>query len=193
MTRRHAASSIATVTAPPPDRRRVRDASPADAAACADIYAPYVRDTCVSFEARPPGAAEMAERIAAAQQQHAWLVLEQDGQVVGYAYGGPFKARDAYRFACEVSVYLEQNSRGTGGGRTLYEALFARLRQRGYRTLAAGMTVPNDASAALHRSLGFTLVGTWRRVGWKQGAWRDVTWFQLDLDGGELTAPTELV
>lgn len=165
--------------------RRVRDATAADAADCADIYAPYVRDTSVSFETEPPGAAEVAERIARAQQRHAWLVLEQDGQVVGYAYAGPFRARDAYRFACEVSVYLDLLHRGTGGGRALYEALFERLRQRGYRTVAAGMTVPNEASARLHRALGFTLVGTWRRVGWKQGAWHDVAWFQLDLAGGD--------
>ena len=170
----------------------MRDATPADAAACADIYAPYVRDTTVSFESDPPGAVEMAGRIAAAQQQHAWLVLEEQGRVVGYAYGGEFKARAAYRFACEVSVYLDPGRRGTGGGRTLYEALFDRLRQRGYRTVAAGMTLPNEASAGLHRSLGFSPVGTWRRVGWKRGAWHDVSWFQLDLVAGD-EPPGELV
>lgn len=178
---------------PSADRRRVRDATPADAAACAEIYAQYVRDTSVSFEIEPPGAAELAERIAVAQRRHAWLVLEQDGQVLGYAYAGPFKARPAYRFASEVSVYLDPVHRGAGGGRTLYAALFERLRQRGYRTVAAGMTMPNEASAGLHRSLGFALVGTWRRVGWKQGAWHDVTWFQLDLAGGEDSPPAEPV
>jgi len=175
----------------PGSGRVVRDATAADAAACASIYAPYVRDTSVSFETEPPSASEVVERIAVAQQRYAWLVLEQDGQVMGYAYAGPFKARAAYRFACEVSVYLDLVHRGTGGGRTLYEALFERLRQRGYRTVAAGMTVPNEASARLHRSLGFTLVGTWRRVGWKQEAWHDVAWFQLDLDGGDDPSPAD--
>lgn len=180
------------MTTSPVADRRVRDATPADAAACAGIYAPYVRDTTVSFETDPPGAAEMAGRIAVALQRYAWLVLEEQGQVVGYAYGGEFKARPAYRFACEVSVYLGMERRGTGGGRTLYTALFERLRQRGYRTVAGGMTLPNEASAGLHRALGFTPVGTWRRVGWKQDAWHDVSWFQLDLVAGD-EPPGELV
>lgn len=171
--------------------RQVRDATPADAAGCAAIYAPYVRDTTVSFETEPPTAAEMAGRIAAARQGHAWLVLEENGQILGYAYAGPFKARAAYRYACEVSVYLDPASRGTGGGRALYAALFERLRRRGYRTVAAGMTVPNEASARLHRLLGFSPVGTWRRVGWKLGGWRDVAWFQLDLVDNE-DPPAEL-
>lgn len=163
----------------------VRDASAQDAAACAAIYAPYVTDTAISFETRPPSAAEMAERIAAAQRNHAWLVLEDDARVVGYAYGGPFHRRAAYRWACEVSVYLERGRRRTGGGRALYEALLGRLRDRGFRTALAGMTLPNDASAGLHRALGFEPVGTYRRVGFKHRAWHDVAWTQLVLAGGD--------
>ena len=163
----------------------MRDATLDDAAACAAVYAPYVLGSVATFETRPPSVAEMTDRIAAAQQQHAWLVLEQDGQVVGYAYGGPFKARPAYRWTCEVSVYLAQDRRGSGGGRLLYEALLARLTSRGYRTAAAGMTQPNEASAALHRALGFEPVGTFRGVGWKLGGWHDVTWVQRALATGE--------
>src|SRR5437763_7325160 len=102
----------------------VREATADDAAACAAIYAPYVIDTSVSFETRPPSAAEMAERIAAA---HLWLVLEEEGRVVGYAYATRFHARAAYRWACETSVYLEAGRRRTGGGRALYGALLPRL------------------------------------------------------------------
>jgi L-amino acid N-acyltransferase YncA len=149
-----------------------------------------VRDTAVTFETEPPSPSEMAGRIAAAQRAHAWLVLEDGEQVVGYAYAGPFKARAAYRWACEVSVYLEHGRRRTGGGRALYEALFDRLRERGYLRLAAGLTLPNDASVGLHRALGFEPVGTYRRIGWKHGAWRDVAWMQLDL-GGEPDPPVE--
>ena len=163
----------------------MRDATPADAAGCAAVYAPYVLTTTATFELEPPDAAEMGRRIAAAQERHAWLVLELDGTVVGYAYGGPFKARPAYRWACEVSVYLAPDVRGRGGGRALYTALLDRLAERGYRTVAAGMTQPNEASAALHRSLGFTTVGTFRRVGWKAGSWHDVTWVQRDLPSGD--------
>ena len=116
----------------------VREATVADAAACAAIYAPYVLETAISFEAEPPGVEEMAGRIERASRMHAWLVLEDDGRVVGYAYGGPFAPRAAYRWACEVSVYLETGRRRSGGGRLLYTALLDRLRARGYRTAMGG-------------------------------------------------------
>jgi L-amino acid N-acyltransferase YncA len=159
----------------------VRDATPLDAPRCAEIYAPYVEETAVSFEAVAPDADEMARRIAAAAERHAWLVLEDDGRVVGYAYGGPHAARAAYRWSCEVSVYLEMARRRTGGGRALYEALLARLAERGYRMACAGMTLPNEASAGLHRAMGFEPVGTYRRIGFKDGAWHDVAWVQREL------------
>jgi len=128
----------------------------------------------------------MAGRIVAAQRTHAWLVLEDGGRVVGYAYGGPHKERAAYRWACEVSVYLETGRRRGGDGRALYEALLARLADRGFRVALAGMTLPNEASVGLHRALGFEPVGVYRRIGWKHGAWHDVAWAQRALgpDGG---------
>jgi L-amino acid N-acyltransferase YncA len=162
----------------------VRPASPDDAHACAAIYAPYVEETAITFELQPPSAQQMAQRIAAASATHAWLVLEDDGRVVGYAYGGTFHVRAAYRWACEVSVYLEPGRRRTGGGRALYEALFARLAERGFRTAVAGMTLPNEASVALHRTLGFQTVGVYRRIGFKHGAWHDVAWSQRELGAG---------
>jgi phosphinothricin acetyltransferase len=157
-------------------RATVRDAQPEDAAACAAIYAPYVTDTAITFEIEPPTVAQMADRMAAAARTHAWLVLEDDGRVVGYAYGAPFASRAAYRWSCEVSVYLEHGRRRRGGGRALYEVLLARLAERGFRTVAAGMTLPNDASVGLHRAMGFEPVGIYRRIGWKLGEWHDVAW-----------------
>jgi phosphinothricin acetyltransferase len=162
----------------------VRDAQPHDAEACAAIYAPYVTDSTISFETEPPSAADMGQRIATAQQSHAWLVLEDDGRVVGFAYGGQFRTRAAYRWSCEVSVYLELGRRRSGGGRALYDALLARLAERGFATAFAGMTLPNDASEALHRAMGFEPVGTFRRVGWKHGGWHDVAWVQRQLTTG---------
>jgi L-amino acid N-acyltransferase YncA len=159
----------------------IRDAVAADAGRCAEIYAPYVRETAISFETDPPPADEMAERIAAAQRSHAWLVLEQDGEVVGYAYGGPFMSRAAYQWATAVSVYLAPGRRRTGAGRALYAALFDRLAGRGHRTALAGIALPNEASEGLHRAMGFEPVGTYRRVGWKLGRWHDVAWYQRDL------------
>lgn len=160
---------------------KIRDASGLDAEACAAIYAPYVTGTAITFEIEPPTAAEMASRIATAQATHAWMVLEDDGRVVGYAYGGPMKPRAAYRWSCEVSVYLEVGRRRTGGGRALYEALLERLRERGFRTAVAGMTLPNDASVGLHAAMGFEPIGTYRRIGWKLDAWHDVHWRQRPL------------
>ncbi|MEV4753606.1 N-acetyltransferase family protein [Micromonospora sp. NPDC049559] len=159
----------------------VRDATAADAAACAAIYAPYVTGTVVSFELVPPDATEMATRIAAAAQRHAWLVLESGEAVVGYAYGHPFAARPAYRWACETSIYLDRSAVGRGGGRLLYERLLARLAERGHRRAFAGMTLPNEASAGLHRALGFEPVGVYRQVGWKDGRWHDVAWVQKTI------------
>lgn len=168
----------------------VRDASEDDATACAAIYAPYVRETAVSFEGEPASPAQMAERIAAATRRHAWVVLEDDDRIVGYAYGGPHQERAAYRFSCEVSVYVEEGRRRTGSGRALYEALFKRLVARGYMMAVAGMTLPNEASAALHRAMGFEPVGVYRRIGWKFGAWHDVAWMQRAL-GAEQNPPPE--
>lgn len=159
----------------------IRDATRDDAAACAAIYAPYVRDTAITFECDPPSPEEMARRIADARRTHAWVVLEDGGRVVGYAYSGPYKQRAAYQWSCEVSVYVELGRRRSGAGRALYEALFARLAERGYRTLVAGTTLPNDASVGLHRAMGFEPVGTYRRIGWKHGAWHDVAWTQRRL------------
>jgi L-amino acid N-acyltransferase YncA len=170
----------------------VRDATAADGEACAAIYAPYVTDTPITFETEVPTAQEMARRIAAAGDRHAWLVLEDGGRVVGYAYGGLYKERPAYRWACEVSVYVDATRRRTGAGRALYEALFARLAARGYRIAVAGMTLPNDASVGLHRAMGFEPVGTYRRIGYKHGAWHDVAWTQRQLaadDGSDAQPP----
>ncbi|WP_337060134.1 GNAT family N-acetyltransferase [Kineococcus sp. G2] len=173
------------MSSPAPAALSVRDATADDAAACAALYAPYVRETAISFESEPPDAAELARRIARAQERHAWVVAEEPGErgprVVAYAYAGPFSGRAAYRWSCEVSVYAELGRRRSGVGRLLYGELFARLERRGYRSLFAGVAEPNEASAGLHAAMGFERVGTYRRVGFKHGAWRDVTWWQRTL------------
>jgi L-amino acid N-acyltransferase YncA len=163
------------------DQFTIRNATGADAEACATIYAPYVSQTCISFEIEAPSPAELARRIASAADRHAWLVLEDSGRVIGYAYGQLFKERAAYRWSCESSIYLELGRRRTGAGRALYQVLLARLAERGYRQVFAGMTLPNDASVGLHRALGFESAGTYRQVGWKHGAWHDVAWVQKTI------------
>lgn len=161
----------------------LRDATASDAAACAAIYAHFVEHTTATFEEVAPSPAEMATRIANAQARHTWIVAERAGKVIGYAYAGPFKTRAAYRYSCEVSVYLDVTARGGGLGRTLYAALLARVESLGFRMACGGVTLPNDASVALHRAMGFDPVGTYQRIGWKHGQWRDVAWFQKALGG----------
>ena len=170
----------------------IRDAEPeGDAAACAAVYAPYVAESAVSFEADPPTPEQMAGRIRAYGVSHAWLVAEVDGRVAGYAYGAPHRPRAAYRWACDVAVYLDAAHHGAGLGRALYAALFARLAAQNLRIAVAGVTLPNPASVALHRAMGFEPVGTYRRIGWKNGAWHDVAWWQLDLAPGAADPPAE--
>jgi phosphinothricin acetyltransferase len=159
-----------------------------DAVACAAIYAPSVEDGPTSFEERAPDAVELADRI---EGSHAWLVAEEGGQVVGFAYACPHRSRPAYRWAVEVSVYVAAGHQGEGHGRCLYEALFANLREHGFRVACAGITLPNEASVALHESLGFEPVGVYRGIGWKAGAWRDVGWWQLELSPGAEDPPAE--
>lgn len=160
----------------------IRDADPLrDAAACAGIYAPHVEGSPVSFEERAPDAAGMAAQIERSRAGHAWLVAERGEEVVGYAYATAFRDRPAYRWSTTVSIYIGDGARGQGVGRALYGALFDRLRERGFRMACAGITLPNEASVALHERLGFELVGVNREIGWKHGAWRDVGWYQLEL------------
>lgn len=158
-----------------------------DAQSCADIYAPFVDSTAITFETEIPDSVDFARRINEAQRSHAWLVAEQDGEVVGYAYGVAFRSRPAYRFSTEVSIYLRQGYEGQGLGTRLYDELLERLTGLGYRMAVAGMVVPNPACEGLHRALGFEPVGVFRRVGWKQGEWRDVAWVQRPL--GDDTSP----
>ena len=170
----------------------IRDAEPQrDAAACAAIYAPHVEESPVSFEEQAPDAGELAARIERYRAGHAWLVAEREGRVVGYAYATAFNERPAYRWSTSVSVYIADGARGEGVGRALYESLFARLRERGFRMACAGITLPNEASVALHERLGFELVGVNREIGWKQGAWRDVGWYQLELSPAPAGPPPE--
>jgi phosphinothricin acetyltransferase len=173
----------------------LRHVEPArDAAACAAIYAPYVDGSAISFEEVAPGAAQLQARMEAAVRTHPWLVLEAGGEAIAFAYASAHRTRAAYRWACEVGIYVDPAAQRAGAGRRLYGALFALLRRQGLRVVCAGITLPNDASVGLHRAMGFEQYGTQRAIGWKAGAWRDVSWWQLALvadgaDGGGADGP----
>jgi L-amino acid N-acyltransferase YncA len=160
----------------------VRAAIPDDAAGCTAIYRPYVENTAISFEVEVPTVAEMAARIAAARASHEWLVAaDAAGRIVGYAYAHAFNPRAAYQWSAETSIYIDDSQHRSGAGRALYTQLLRRLSERGYRRAFAGITQPNHASNAFHRSFGFRDAGLYRRVGWKHDSWHDVAWMQLDL------------
>ncbi len=157
-------------------------ATVADAGAISSIYGPFVTGGAVSFEIEPPDATEMARRVSSTLPNHPFLVAAEEGTVVGYAYGSAHRARAAYRWAVETSIYLAPTGQRHGTGRVLYGALVALLRAQGYRRAFAGITLPNHASVGFHEAVGFTPVGTYRRAGWKSGRWHDVGWWQLDID-----------
>ena len=152
-----------------------------DSAACAAIYAPFVTGSAVSFEEVAPTPAELAERITDYTSRYPWLVAERDGEVAGFAYAGPHRARAAYRWTVEVSVYVHADHRRAGVGRSLYGALLPTLRRQGLALAIAGITLPNDASVALHEAFGFEFVAVYRAIGFKAGAWRDVGFWQCRL------------
>ncbi len=161
---------------------KVRDAlGERDAAGCLAIYGPYVRDTAVSFEKRVPTVEEFQRRIQETATTHPWLVLEEDGRIVGFAHSSRHRARAAYRWAADVTVYVAPSHHRCGVGRRLYGELLRRLREQGLRVACAGITLPNEASIGLHRALDFEPVGVYRRIGFKHGAWHDVSWWQLQL------------
>jgi len=159
----------------------VRLAQEADAARVHAIYAPLVRETAISFELEPPTVEEIGRRIRTTLEELPWLVYEQNGEVAGYAYAGRFRARPAYVWTVEVTLYVDALYRRRGVGSALYRTLFECLRLLGYRTAVAGIAYPNPASVRLHERLGFTPVGVFHNVGNKLGRWHDVGWWELTL------------
>ena len=164
---------------------QLRVARASDAEAIRDIYAPSITDSSVSFEMEVPGVDEMARRVEIVSQDVPWLVAERAGQVVGYAYAGPFRARAAYQWTRESSVYIAEAAHRRGTARALMLALIEICRELGYRTLVAGATMPNAASCALHGALGFKPVGEFPNVGRKRGGWHGVAFWALDLWAGD--------
>ena len=162
----------------------IRLAGEGDAPQIADIYAPVVRDTIISFETEPPSVEEIARRVRDTLVCWPWLVCERDGEVLGYAYAGAHRSRAAYQWSVDVSAYVREDARQRGVGRALYTSLIAALDLQGFYNAYAGIALPNDASVGLHEVMGFRLVGVYKAVGYKLGAWRDVGWWGFALHEG---------
>lgn len=163
----------------------IRDATLADATAVREIYRPAIEVSATSFELEVPSVEEMARRIGESTPRFPWLVLENEGEVLGYAYARPFRAREAYRQSAESSVYIREGHHGRGHGRRLMEALLERLREADHHVVIAGATMPNPGSVRLHEGLGFRPVGTFPEVGRKFDAWHAVAFWSLLLEDGK--------
>ena len=155
----------------------IRLAVPADAPALLASSAQYI-ETGITFEYQLPSREEFARRIRTFGEAYPYLVWEEKGQILGYAYAHRQAERAAYQWNAELSVYLDRDHTGAGRGRRLYTALMELLRLQGMRTVYGVVTLPNEQSEGLHRSLGFRLMGVQRSTGYKDGAWRDVAWFE---------------
>ena len=159
----------------------IRLATTTDAAMIATIYNHYVSSSTITFEEHIVGTDEMAQRIASVSAQLPWYVFERDSQILGYAYATPWRARSAYRYSVESTVYVAHDGVGQGIGRQLYNTLIEELRRRQLQVVIGGIAQPNEASVALHERLGFEKVAMFKRVGRKFDQWIDVGYWELQL------------
>lgn len=169
----------------------IRPAAVDDAAALCAIYAPYVRETTVTFEYDPPSVEEFAHRIAVTSAKYPYLVCLDGDQPVGYAYAHAFRERAAYDWDVEMSIYVHASHRRTGVGRMLYAALEEALRGMGIVNCFACITSPNPDSIAFHTALGYRQLAVFPRTGFKFGRWLDVTWMLKQINDCEV--PPEAV
>jgi len=168
----------------------IRLAREEDAAVMLAIYAPYVRDTAISFETEPPSEDEFRQRVRATLEVGLWLLCEAGGSVLGYAYGGRFHPRRAYQWTVEVTAYVHQEHHRKGVGLGLYTSLLGCLALQGFWSAVGIIALPNPASVGLHERMGFAPAGVLRAVGYKDGRWHDVGWWQRALgEQGPSPAP----
>ncbi|MFL6677682.1 MAG: arsenic resistance N-acetyltransferase ArsN2 [Burkholderiaceae bacterium] len=157
----------------------VRAVTLGDAAACAAIYRPIVRETGISFEWEPPSVEDFRTRIEKVMAKYPWLVaLDDRGDVTGFAYANTHRDAPSYQWSVNTSVFIHEDSRGRGFGGALYAELHRRLVALGYFRAFAGVALPNPGSITLHERSGYERLGTYESVGYKAGRWRDVAWFQ---------------
>ena len=160
----------------------IRIANTDDSESILKIYAPYIENTSYTFETEVPTVDSFRERISSYLQNWPWLVCEIDGVVAGYAYGARHRERVAYQWSIETSVYIHDDYQRRGVARALYTALISILRLQGFRNLYAVINLPNDKSVSFHENLGFEYFATYKNVGYKLGKWKNVGWWQLQLN-----------
>lgn len=164
----------------------VRAATPQDAEQLLEIYTPFVISAdCslsnVSFELEAPSVEEFSQRIVDISSKYPYLVGEKDGQILGYVYCHPYRERLAYQWSVEVTIYLAPAGQGKGLGRVLYEAMESILRLQGITMLYSCITLGNEHSIKMHEALGYRLIGTFSKSGYKNGQWLDTVWLEKQL------------
>lgn len=160
----------------------IRLAKPTDAAAILDIYAPYISYTSLTFETEVPPIVDFAKRISSYLENWPWLVYEKNDLVIGYAYASRYRERTAYQWSVECSVYIHPDHHRKGVAKVLYTNLFTILKMQGFTTVYAVINLPNDQSVAFHENMGFKYFATYEKVGYKLGKWKNVGWWQLQLN-----------
>ncbi|BDD42723.1 GNAT family N-acetyltransferase [Streptococcus ruminantium] len=159
----------------------IRSVRPSDVEELVAIYAPYVEETVITFETQVPTATEFADRIEKILEKFPYLVAEEEGRILGYAYASTYYPRAAYDWTVELSIYISQKARGQGIGNLLYSHLEKELIARGFKNFLACISLPNPASLALHEKMGYKQVAHLKKVGYKFGNWHDIVWLQKSL------------
>lgn len=159
----------------------IRTARDDDAAAIHAIYAPSISDGVATFETELPGVDAMRERLRARLTHYPWLVWEEAGEVLAYAYAGRFRERAAYDWIAETSIYVRTDAHRRGIARKLYSVLLDVMRLQGITQAVGVITLPGTVSVAMHEAMGFTSAGVWRQCGYKLGKWWDVGVWQKEL------------
>ena len=160
----------------------IRHATLADLPRILEIYGPYVENTAISFEYTVPSLESFTQRFLGITAQFPWLVWEEEGCVLGYAYGSlPFE-RAAFQWSAEASIYLCPEAKGRGIGKALYAALEQLLQKQGYRKVYAIITTANDDSIAFHKAVGYRHTATMPDCGYKLGNWYGIVWMEKDLN-----------
>ena len=171
---------------------KIRTVQLSDAEAILKVYAPFITDTCISFEYVVPSVEEFAQRIASISAEYPYIVLEEDGEIVGYAYSHRYLERVAYSWDVEVTIYLAPKVQGKGLGVILYDALEKLMALQNIKNLYSCITGDNVHSIEMHRSMGYELIGTFPKAGFKHDRWLDVVWMAKAI-GEKENAPLPFV
>lgn len=150
------------------------------------IYAPFIRETSLTFEIEIPSVTDFSNRITSYLKDWPWIIAESDGEIAGYAYASKYRERKGYQWSVECSIYLAEQFMSSGIATRLYAALFDILKLQGYRNVYAVINLPNDRSVRFHEKMGFKWFATYEKVGYKLGKWKDVGWWVLIVNDYDL-------